>query len=644
MEIKFIIIFLIFASSLFSQVDESKITHTIPASQLSKEILADNHIPIKYENVKFKGDVILQKIDYQKISELKQLRISKKIEFNNCIFESFYAQKCIFDSSFSISKTIINKQVDFSYSKFYKKVEFLGIDLNDNVYFEGVVFNELDFSRVNFNGWSNTFRFSIFNKNTEFHRVKFEGESIYFNNCIFINKLYFFLTDFNSQMLTFEETIFLNEIEFNFSNFNSGYTIFNKSQLYENLLFIYTSFNGRFFGLAEISILEGKEIIYFEATVNSNVFYEIQFQSKLSFNHSGLSGSITFNNTIFDDSSQVEFNDCDINKEIKFRVNLDTLIINRIIPEQKEVKYRTTNNDTIWLEKPIMLNKIVKDTIKTNFRNFHDNSKIFFNNCIIAEGMLDIKFDNIYDQERSFNHFGDPETQTLREIHRMYSQLKYSHEYNGDWDEADDFYYEWKQIERRYFWKDFWKNRHKKWYNPLHLFESVLYHSFNWLNWFSCGYGVKPLWIFPFAFLIVCLFAIIYFFIPQKISNLEEHLISKDKITKKLRKMDKDKIKELFKDDDFDFGTHKQDLIEDITSSIGTDELSERLDLKSKSRYSLDFLWHCFYFSFSTFTTIGIGDWYPSGKLNKAIVMLEGSLGWLCLGLFITTYANILLR
>ncbi|HHJ51908.1 MAG TPA: two pore domain potassium channel family protein [Caldithrix abyssi] len=58
----------------------------------------------------------------------------------------------------------------------------------------------------------------------------------------------------------------------------------------------------------------------------------------------------------------------------------------------------------------------------------------------------------------------------------------------------------------------------------------------------------------------------------------------------------------------------------------------------------MNYLWNCFYFSFSTFTTVGLGDWYPTGNLNRAIVMIEGALGWLSLGLFITTYANVLLR
>ena len=232
----------------------------------------------------------------------------------------------------------------------------------------------------------------------------------------------------------------------------------------------------------------------------------------------------------------------------------------------------------------------------------------------------------------------------LKSYGNLYNLLKTNYKTLSLMKEADDSYFYWKQFERKNFWKLYWQELDTHWYNLFDVAKAIGLTIFNNVNYFSCGYGVKPLWIFPFTIFIVCLFALIYFFMPTRISNLEERLISKDKIADKLRTMNLKKIKEMFKNDDFNFKIKKQGLIEDILSSISTNELLEKLELQPKSRYNFDFFWYCFYFSFSTFTTIGIGDWYPSGKLNKAIVMLEGALGWLCLGLFITTYANILLR
>lgn len=236
------------------------------------------------------------------------------------------------------------------------------------------------------------------------------------------------------------------------------------------------------------------------------------------------------------------------------------------------------------------------------------------------------------------------EKDRLKTYGNLYNLLKSNYNAFSLIKDADDCYFYWKQFERRNFWNFYWREPDTHWYDPFDVGKAIGLMIFNHVNYFSCGYGVKPLWIFPFTLFIVGLFALIYFFMPTRISNLEEHLIARDKVASKLRKLELKQIKEIFKDDEFNFKKKKQDLIEDIISSIGTDELMQRLDLMPKSRYNLDFFWYCFYFSFSTFTTIGIGDWYPSGKLNKALVMIEGALGWLCLGLFITTYANILLR
>ncbi len=238
----------------------------------------------------------------------------------------------------------------------------------------------------------------------------------------------------------------------------------------------------------------------------------------------------------------------------------------------------------------------------------------------------------------------ETEKDRLKTYGNLYNLLKSNYNAFSLIKDADECYFYWKQFERRNFWDFYWLEPNTHWYNPLDVARAIGLMIFNHVNYFSCGYGVKPLWIFPFTLFIVGFFALIYFFMPTRISNLEEHLIARDKVASKLRKLELKQIKEIFKDDEFNFRKKKQDLIEDIVSSMGTDELMQRLDLMPKSRYNLDFFWYCFYFSFSTFTTIGIGDWYPSGKLNKALVMIEGALGWLCLGLFITTYANILLR
>ena len=104
--------------------------------------------------------------------------------------------------------------------------------------------------------------------------------------------------------------------------------------------------------------------------------------------------------------------------------------------------------------------------------------------------------------------------------------------------DADECYFYWKQFERKSFWELYWKGPNTHWYNPFDVAKAIGLMIFNNVNYFSCGYGVKPLWIFPFTIFIICFFALIYFFMPTQISSLEEHLIAKDKIAEKLRHMD----------------------------------------------------------------------------------------------------------
>ncbi len=228
----------------------------------------------------------------------------------------------------------------------------------------------------------------------------------------------------------------------------------------------------------------------------------------------------------------------------------------------------------------------------------------------------------------------NPQDSVLASRHEVYTAIYNAYRRQGRWKQADDCYYEWKQFERRNFLK----------LSDAPFFFKLPQTVFHHLNWISCGYGIKPLRIFPFAVLIVCLFALIYFATPERISNVEQHLVSMDKIKTALNKFSSEALQKRFADYDFDFEKHKQDLIDDIVSSIDKDELSRLLELQARSRYNLNYLWNCFYFSFSTFTTVGLGDWYPTGNFNRAVVMIEGALGWLSLGLFITTYANVLLR
>ncbi len=54
-------------------------------------------------------------------------------------------------------------------------------------------------------------------------------------------------------------------------------------------------------------------------------------------------------------------------------------------------------------------------------------------------------------------------------------------------------------------------------------------------------------------------------------------------------------------------------------------------------------LYNCFYFSVTTFTTVGYGDLQPRGGF-KVAAMIEGFLGWMTMALFLVTLGNVWLR
>jgi hypothetical protein len=104
------------------------------------------------------------------------------------------------------------------------------------------------------------------------------------------------------------------------------------------------------------------------------------------------------------------------------------------------------------------------------------------------------------------------------------------------------------------------------------------------LTGLSCGYGVKPERPLIWGFLLIIVFALVY---------------KQGKGIKRLKESDGD-----------------------------------------DSRVSF---WDAFYFSVTTFTTVGYGDWYPIDRY-RIVVMIEGVLGWLLLALFIVTLANVMIR
>ena len=103
--------------------------------------------------------------------------------------------------------------------------------------------------------------------------------------------------------------------------------------------------------------------------------------------------------------------------------------------------------------------------------------------------------------------------------------------------------------------------------------------------WLSCGYGVKPQYTIILAVVVILIFTIIYW-LGNGIRRLKES---------------------------------DEDDTEDVSFC------------------------DAFYFSVTTFTTLGYGDWYPKDRY-RMFVMIEGLVGWIILALFLVTLANVMIR
>ena len=136
------------------------------------------------------------------------------------------------------------------------------------------------------------------------------------------------------------------------------------------------------------------------------------------------------------------------------------------------------------------------------------------------------------------------------------------------------------------------------------LGEKLLKTIFYFIEYHSTRYGTQPLQIVNFSLFIILLFAIIFFIIPD---NLDESIL----IDKLIPKLSKENVK-----------------------------IERNRHIKIKP---VQFL-ICVYFSFRIFTTFGLGDWSPHKYYTKLFVIVESTLGFFSLGLFIASYGNQMLR
>jgi uncharacterized protein YjbI with pentapeptide repeats len=173
-------------------------------------------------------------------------------------------------------------------------------------------------------------------------------------------------------------------------------------------------------------------------------------------------------------------------------------------------------------------------------------------------------------QEEFDEYFEKRMEPPLPETHRQYDILKGIFLRQGDFVSADACFYEWKQTERR---------KSALGWNP----EYWIVKAFHYLNWLTCGYGVKPIRTVLFASVVILLFGVAFAMVDASVSLLPA----------------------------------KGSLFAGLLGNI-----------------ALSFQ------AFMNFVPAAAGV----GSLTRSLLLLERVLGWFTLLLFVTTYTRIMLR
>ncbi len=352
----------------------------------------------------------------------------------------------------------------------------------------------------------------------------------------FENELDFSTAQFNNTV-SFEKTIFNKFADFHWVNFN------NSAKFWAVTFNNSADFGGTIFN---------NSVFFIGAYFNKSTDFSMtQFIKYASFYLATFNNSVDFSHLNF--QGYAEF----------FRVNF--------------------NNFASFT--PVIFSKGA-DFSQTHFNNSADfNETNFFGSSAYFEGA---NFSNsVYFYKSKFNglnNFSGPETpeKVVLDGKNFYTFFKYYTD-TGRYGAADIIYYNYRYADLEEGFR-------------RHEFVSFLG---NFLSWFTCGFGVKPLYTIRFGIAIIFLFSLIY--ANPKFDKTSNKIIP--------------------------FGLSLKN--PGIVNGNDQNQKAHLLDL--------------IYYSFGSFTFMSQGDWKPRDHFKKWVA-LEGVLGWVVLGIFMAVLTKTIIR
>lgn len=562
------------------------------------------------ENCRIVGEINLTDIQLQEIInpryyydfELGYLGFNEKLK--------------VVESNISIKDSIFENNLDFSNALFKNSLIFVNVNCSSNAKFVDTYFNSIvgfrettfnntanfgratfyyiaNFDNVTFNSNAN-FGFVTFCHTPLFENTKFRGHA-WFNKAIFKGDAWFSRVSFNDSVL-FNKAIFRGSAWFKENTYND-------TARFEDVTFESDAW-------FDESVFE--DIVDFkETTFNFVTFERVTFSDTTEFTKAVFNNYTSFNDATFADTASFK----------KAIFNYTTFV--KTIFDGSAIFTLVNFNDDIYFT-----GTIFNDFADFGWSTFSDTTYFRF-----------ATFNNIASFEKAtFNNsdklFGPATPEEIVPDGGNYQMFMDSYKKFAQYDDADTVYYN--------FRKEF--QAEKKWYELSKWIDLV--------SLFTCGYGVKPLNTLYFGGFLIIVFSIIYATGPRISIYYNDNIpTSLLPYLENSFESNKDKMKFLRTTTWYKYLlTYPKCVclgkIKDKTINLclylegsGIDVLIEKNKAK-KSKVSFK---DALYFSITTFTTVGYGNWYPKENFRKWAT-LEGLLGWIMLGIFMATLTTVMIR
>lgn len=443
-----------------------------------------------------------------------------------------------------------------------------------------------------------TIKNSIFENSVSFSNAMFKKpvsfQETSFNNVNFVGAVF-------NNSADFSRVSFYNSTYFSIANFNDN-TYFLETNFDNDAYFTGTSFNGS----ADFSGAIFNNLTYFSNAYfnNSTYFYEATFNgdayftplvSRVVFKGDADFSSVTFRNSA--DFSEVDFKSNAYFSRTFFSINNSDSYSSfgdsnfssadfTMAEFYGNAYFSGSNFGSAWFNEAVFYNLAVFSGV--NFKDTAEFFRVTFNSHTdfsLANCGKDISFNYvIFNSTANFD--GPSEYANIITNDAKVCQLFQNYYKNtARYVAADNVYFNYrKECQEEKDWHD----------------------SSKWLDiicWITCGYGVRPSHTIYFVGFLILLFSFIYAKGPS---------ISLDNSSR------------IF-------------YLQGPGIDIRTDSFKNQ---PQKIKVSF---WDALNFSISTFTTVGYGNWYPKENFKKWAT-LEGLLGYVMLGVFMSTLTTVMIR